>query len=158
MPDDSMDASELTRLLMQNNDSNNQATASPPGREQTRLSQLEAFIRIVVRDEVMRQASSLGTDIVDHRPRSTRNVETSAGGGSVAASALAPDLNAQQTETQVMNADDVAAFLGVDRNTVYDYAGRGTIPCRRLGKRLLFHRPALVSWLDPCKAASTRKD
>jgi hypothetical protein len=26
-----------------------------------------------------------------------------------------------------------------------------------LGKRLLFHRPALVSWLDPCKAASTRK-
>jgi hypothetical protein len=40
---------------------------------------------------------------------------------------------------------------------VYDYAGRGTIPCRRLGKRLLFHRPALVSWLDPSKAASTRK-
>jgi hypothetical protein len=26
-----------------------------------------------------------------------------------------------------------------------------------LGKRLLFHRPALVAWLDPCKAASTRK-
>ena len=57
----------------------------------------------------------------------------------------------------VMSADDVAAFLGVDRNTVYEYAGRGTIPCRRLGKRLLFHKPALVAWLDPCKAASTRK-
>src|SRR5215813_9509285 len=60
-------------------------------------------------------------------------------------------------DAEVMCAEDVAAFLGVDRNTVYDYAGRGTIPCRRLGKRLLFHRPVLVSWLDPCKAASTRK-
>ena len=61
------------------------------------------------------------------------------------------------SDAQVMCAEDVAAFLGVDRNTVYDYAGRGTIPCRRLGKRLLFHRPALVAWLDPSKAASTRK-
>jgi excisionase family DNA binding protein len=56
-----------------------------------------------------------------------------------------------------MTADEVAAFLGVDRNTVYEYAGRGTIPHRRLGKRILFHRGALVAWLDPCKAASTRK-
>src|SRR5262245_9878958 len=28
-------------------------------------------------------------------------------------------------EPEVMTADEVAAFLGVDRNTVYDYAGRG---------------------------------
>lgn len=59
---------------------------------------------------------------------------------------------------EVMTADQVAAFLGVDRNTVYDYAGRGVIPHQRLGKRMLFHRGALVSWLDAsCKAASTRK-
>lgn len=61
-------------------------------------------------------------------------------------------------EPEVMTADEVAAFLGVDRNTVYDYAGRGVIPHQRLGKRILFHRGALVSWLDAsCKAASTRK-
>lgn len=61
-------------------------------------------------------------------------------------------------EKEVMTADEVAAFLGVDRNTVYDYAGRGVIPHQRLGKRILFHRAALVSWLDAsCKAASTRK-
>jgi excisionase family DNA binding protein len=59
--------------------------------------------------------------------------------------------------SEVMTADEVAAFLGVDRNTVYDYAARGTIPHRRLGKRMLFHRGALVAWLDPCKAASARK-
>ena len=48
---------------------------------------------------------------------------------------------------EVMEAEEVAAFLGVDRKTVYDYAGRGVIPCRRLGKRLLFSRSGLVLWL-----------
>ena len=67
-------------------------------------------------------------------------------------------LQATGSEPEVMTADEVAAFLGVDRNTVYDYAGRGVIPHQRLGKRILFLRGALVSWLDAsCKAASTRK-
>jgi excisionase family DNA binding protein len=59
----------------------------------------------------------------------------------------------------VLTADEAAAFLGVDRNTVYDYAGRGAIPHQRLGKRILFGRRALVTWLDSslCKARSTRK-
>jgi excisionase family DNA binding protein len=59
----------------------------------------------------------------------------------------------------VLTADEAAAFLGVDRNTVYDYAGRGAIPHQRLGKRILFGRRALVTWLDSslCKATSTRK-
>ena len=58
----------------------------------------------------------------------------------------------------VMTADEVAVFLGVDRNTVYDYAGRGVIPHQRLGKRILFRRGALVSWLDhSCKATTIRK-
>jgi excisionase family DNA binding protein len=57
-------------------------------------------------------------------------------------------------DPEVMDADELAAFLGVDRKTVYDYAGRGEIPHRRLGKRLLFSRSAIVSWLGACKAAS----
>jgi excisionase family DNA binding protein len=70
----------------------------------------------------------------------------------------APPLAATETDKEVMTADEVAAFLGVDRNTVYDYAGRGVIPHQRLGKRILFRRGALVSWLDEsCKATSTRK-
>ncbi len=50
--------------------------------------------------------------------------------------------------SDVLTADEAAAFLGVDRNTVYDYAGRGVIPHQRLGKRLIFRRGALVAWLD----------
>ena len=50
-------------------------------------------------------------------------------------------------EPEVMDADDLAVFLGVDRKTVYDYANRGDIPHRRLGKRLLFSRRHVLAWL-----------
>lgn len=65
----------------------------------------------------------------------------------------------EKQPSEVMTADEVAAFLGVDRNTVYDFAGRGVIPHQRLGKRLLFRRGTLVAWLDAslCKATLTRK-
>jgi excisionase family DNA binding protein len=51
-------------------------------------------------------------------------------------------------EREVMDADEAATFLGIDRKTVYEYAGRGELPHRRLGKRLLFSRQALVLWLS----------
>ena len=78
--------------------------------------------------------------------------------GAPANGPAARPLTATGSDRDVMTADEVAAFLGVDRNTVYDYAGRGVIPHQRLGKRILFRRGALVSWLDvSCKATSTRK-
>jgi excisionase family DNA binding protein len=60
-----------------------------------------------------------------------------------------------EPDRDVMTADEVAAFLGVDRNTVYEYANRGVIPHQRLGKRILFRRGAIVTWLD--SATSTRR-
>ncbi len=57
---------------------------------------------------------------------------------------------------EVLSADEVAELLRVDRKTVYDYAGRGAIPHRRLGKRLLFSRAAIMAWLSTCEAASGR--
>lgn len=53
---------------------------------------------------------------------------------------------------EVLTADEVAALLGVDRQTVYDYAGRGEIPHRRLGRRILFGRVAILAWLNGDKA------
>lgn len=55
---------------------------------------------------------------------------------------------AEAPTNDVMTADEAAVFLGVDRNTVYEYAARGTIPHQRLGKRMLFRRGTLVAWLD----------
>ena len=62
---------------------------------------------------------------------------------------------AAQPASDVMTADQVAEFLGVDRTTVYDFAARGVIPHQRLGKRLLFRRGGIVAWLDESLCRST---
>ena len=51
-------------------------------------------------------------------------------------------------QPDVMTADEVAEYLGVDRNTVYEYAARGMIPHKRLGKRVLFRRGSIIAWFD----------
>lgn len=54
---------------------------------------------------------------------------------------------AKRKSADIMSASEVGAFLGLSRNSVYEAAGRGEIPHRRVGRRLLFSRAALVSWL-----------
>jgi excisionase family DNA binding protein len=48
---------------------------------------------------------------------------------------------------EVLCADEVAQWFGLDRKTVYAAVARGEIPHRRVGKRVLFHRNALLAWL-----------
>jgi excisionase family DNA binding protein len=38
-------------------------------------------------------------------------------------------------------------MLGVSRTTVFDSAGRGELPHRRIGRRMLFSRAAIRDWL-----------
>jgi excisionase family DNA binding protein len=54
---------------------------------------------------------------------------------------------APKVEPECMRADALAEFLGVNRKTVYEYASRNVIPCRRLGRRLVFSRAAILAWL-----------
>jgi excisionase family DNA binding protein len=56
--------------------------------------------------------------------------------------------NDNGSEPEVLNADQLAEMLGLDRNTVYDAANRGDIPHRRVGRRLLFSRAAILVWLQ----------
>lgn len=66
-----------------------------------------------------------------------------------------PDAN-QSLQNDVMTADEVAEYLGVDRNTVYEYAARGVIPHRRLGKRMIFRRGSIIAWLDTAVVGGER--
>ena len=61
------------------------------------------------------------------------------------------------TEPECMNADQLAAFLQVDRKTVYEYATRGRIPHQRLGRRIVFSRSQVVAWLGQCNPGLIRK-
>lgn len=49
---------------------------------------------------------------------------------------------------EVLNVDEVAELLRVGRNTVYEAANRGEIPHRRVGRRLIFSRSAVMEWLN----------
>ena len=60
-----------------------------------------------------------------------------------------------QPECGCLKAEELARFLGVNRKTVYEYAARGVIPCRRLGRRIVFSREQVVSWLGQCKGSGT---
>lgn len=51
------------------------------------------------------------------------------------------------SELECMTAHELARWLRVNRKTVYEYAARKVIPCRRLGRRLVFLRSAVVAWL-----------
>ncbi|MBA3397146.1 MAG: helix-turn-helix domain-containing protein [Deltaproteobacteria bacterium] len=48
---------------------------------------------------------------------------------------------------ETLTVEEVAELLDVGRNTVYEAAGRGEIPHRRLGRRLIFSRVAVMEWL-----------
>jgi excisionase family DNA binding protein len=74
----------------------------------------------------------------------------------IAPAATATQLTATATssiEHECLNANELARYLRVNRKTVYEYAGNGIIPCRRLGRRLLFSRAAVVAWLARQTAA-----
>ena len=48
---------------------------------------------------------------------------------------------------KVMTAAEVAKFLRVDIKTVYAEVNAGQLPGRRVGRRVVFLREALLDWL-----------
>ena len=52
------------------------------------------------------------------------------------------------TERVVISVSEAAALIGVRRETVYDMARRGEIPCRRIGRRFLIPRAAFLEWVN----------
>lgn len=49
----------------------------------------------------------------------------------------------------ILTPDEAAAFLGVNRKTVYEAIKTGGLPARQIGKkRLVILRAALLSWLS----------
>lgn len=53
----------------------------------------------------------------------------------------------RQGHSITLTATEVAELLGLDTKTVYAAARRGEIPCRRVGRRYVFGRRAIESWL-----------
>jgi excisionase family DNA binding protein len=62
-----------------------------------------------------------------------------------------------RTDVEVLTADEVAALLGVNRKTVYEAARHNQIPHQRIGRRLIFERGAVLSWLRQPRVTSTER-
>jgi excisionase family DNA binding protein len=60
----------------------------------------------------------------------------------------------ERTPRDAISADDVADMLGMDRKSIYNAANRGQIPCRRVGRKLLFSRTAVLAWLQSAHAST----
>lgn len=95
-----------------------------------------------------------GPPPAEGRPANDNTVDPNGGDGGRAANAPPPATDPDAAD--VLDADQVAALLGVNRKTVYEAAGRGDLPSRRLGRRLLFSRIAVLAWLrwNQCTGSS----
>jgi excisionase family DNA binding protein len=58
----------------------------------------------------------------------------------------------------VVTADEAAAILGVSRWSLYAAANRHEVPHRRLGRRMLFSRRALLLWLEGASPRGVGKE
>ena len=55
-------------------------------------------------------------------------------------------------EDQVLTTEEAAKFLKLTPFTVRDYARRGILPSRKVGKGWRFYKPDLVAWLRDYQA------
>lgn len=65
------------------------------------------------------------------------------------------EVSDDKREHECMSANELASYLRVNRKTVYEYAARNVIPCRRLGRRIVFSRGAIADWL--ARSATTKR-
>jgi excisionase family DNA binding protein len=61
-------------------------------------------------------------------------------------------------QSDAISADEAATILGVSRWSLYAAANRHEVPHRRLGRRMLFSRRALLLWLEGASPRSVGKE
>jgi len=61
------------------------------------------------------------------------------------------------TEKKLLNVDEIAACLGVSRNTIYWWAETGKIPHSKLGKLVRFNSDVIASWVKNNSRGSDQK-
>jgi excisionase family DNA binding protein len=59
---------------------------------------------------------------------------------------------------KVLSAIEVAEWLGISRNSVYEAVHRGEIPSLRLGRRIVVPRAALERMLQECGESMDARD
>jgi excisionase family DNA binding protein len=61
------------------------------------------------------------------------------------------------TEKEVLNSEEAAEFLGFSAFTIRQFAKKGIIPAKKIGKEWRFYRPELVAWLTGKEPTATEE-
>jgi len=64
---------------------------------------------------------------------------------------IKPHYRKRQTRNEdnpVMRADEVRQIIGIGKNTIYTWAAEGKIPCKKVGRVILFSRKRFYEWLE----------
>lgn len=64
------------------------------------------------------------------------------------ATAIKPSSASYFGVLDVLTAREAATLLRISNDSLYAAANRGDLPHRRIGRRMLFSRRALVAWLE----------
>jgi excisionase family DNA binding protein len=70
--------------------------------------------------------------------------------------ATGPATKPRRGDPDILTVDEAADLLGLNRHTLYNAIACQTVPHRRIGRRILLYRPALLDWLS-CKGASRER-
>lgn len=57
---------------------------------------------------------------------------------------------------QTMTVAEAANYIGVSKDLIYQSVRENTIPNIKLGRRILFRKSALDSWMDQQESESTK--
>jgi excisionase family DNA binding protein len=66
-----------------------------------------------------------------------------------------PSILDELAKHATITVEEAAAVLGIGRSAAYEAVRRGDLPSRRLGRRIVFPVPALLTWLGVPEASST---
>ena len=55
---------------------------------------------------------------------------------------------------EILSGEEVADLLGLNTKTVYAGAARGELPARKVGRRWIFERGAILSWLRETRSGA----
>ena len=58
---------------------------------------------------------------------------------------------------EVLNIEELAAYLKISKSTLYKVVREGKIPCQKVGKHWRFRKEAIDRWLEEDRQGDERK-
>ncbi len=72
---------------------------------------------------------------------------TASGDGSVPSHSIPDDRDKQILDSKILTVAEVASLLKVSKKTIYKLASYGKIPHKKIGNKLRFLLPEVITWM-----------